>query len=209
MSIVINNLAFERNYHFLFNEINSSLNPGELLQVRGANGSGKSTLLRILAGYIEPHAGNILWQNKCIFKQRDQYQQQIQYLGHQNGLKPNLTVYENLQLNFALINQKPDSLKISAALKKVDLYHLQHKQIQYLSAGQARRLALSRLLLRDAPLWILDEPTTALDIHGQQLFADLLQQHLAADGMIVLTAHHELTYLNKIKTLELQGEQNV
>src|SRR5438046_786881 len=103
MTLLIKNIAFERNYQFLFSQVHCELQAGEILQIRGENGSGKSTLLRILASYLEPHEGNISWHGKCITLHRDTYQQQLHYIGHQNGIKPYLTVYENLELTSALM----------------------------------------------------------------------------------------------------------
>lgn len=204
MKITIHNLAFERNEQFLFKEINSILHAGDLLQVRGANGSGKSTLLRILAAYIEPQIGQVSYNDQCIFQQRDAYLQQLHYLGHQNGVKPYLSVLENIKLMCSLKRIPPNS--IQSVIQKVGLQHIIHSQTQTLSAGQLRRLALARLLLHSVSLWILDEPTTALDHQGQQLFFDLLTQHLDQGGIAIITSHHELPF-HTMKIIQL-GECN-
>ncbi|MHB1947497.1 MAG: ABC transporter ATP-binding protein, partial [Gammaproteobacteria bacterium] len=99
MILTIDNLTFERNQHTLFSDIHCTLQSGEYLQVQGTNGCGKSTLLRILAGLIEPQEGHVLWQDQCIFENRDVYQRQLNYMGHQNGNKANLTVFENLRVS--------------------------------------------------------------------------------------------------------------
>lgn len=203
MKLCISALAFERNYRLLLNNINCVLQAGEVLQVRGANGCGKSTLLRILAGFIEIQTGTVLWNDKCINEYRESYQSDIQYIGHQNGVRPHLTVMENLKLYGALTNIKISTQQVSQVLKALDLYHLSDGIALHLSAGQQRRLALARLLLHPVPLWILDEPTTALDIAGQQLFINMLQQHLNKGGMAVLTAHHELEVKLGIKEIIL------
>jgi heme exporter protein A len=213
MTLQLLNLTFERHYQTLFADINCSLNQGEAIQIRGVNGSGKSTLLRILAGYIEPQEGSILWQNQCILKTRDDYQQQIHYIGHQNGTKPYLTVYENLQLMTAL-SQQP-SADINSIIQRMGLSHLSDTQTWQLSAGQLRRTALARLLLHSAKLWILDEPATALDTEGQELFLNILSQHLQQGGMAIISTHHDLQTLLNIKTIwigekkdmTLKGEQ--
>jgi len=206
--LTIDNLAFERNNQFLFREINFALQAGDLLQVRGANGSGKSTLLRMLAGFIEPQGGTILWQDKSICQHRDAYQQQLHYLGHHNGIKHSLTVYENLQLHAALMTNKPEPNHLKTAIKQVDLTHVSHTQAIHLSAGQLRRLGLARLLLHPIPLWILDEPTTALDADGQALLGHLLKQHLTNGGMAIIATHQTLAILHNTKTIYL-GEQHV
>jgi len=186
----IRQLAFERNNHFLFENINRTVRAGELLQVSGTNGSGKSTFLRMLAGLIPAEKNSVLWGERCIQSQRGQFQQQLHYLGHQNGLRDTLTVTENLQAYAALQGKTVTEYQIT--IKRMGLESSTHKLTSQLSAGQRRRASLARLLLIEQPLWILDEPATALDSHGQELFADMLQQHLAAGGLAIVAAHYEL-----------------
>jgi heme exporter protein A len=201
--LVIQNLGFERNNIPLLDQINSTANAGELLQVRGANGCGKSTLLRLLAGYLEPHSGAIFWQNQSITEQCDTYQQHIHYVGHRNGIKPILTVTENLKLLCAL-NQIPfHAATIKTVLTKMGLQHAADKQACHLSAGQLRRLALARLSLNRSKIWILDEPTTALDTTGQAVLTDLLTEHLTDGGLAIIATHHDLDLSYPVKTLLL------
>lgn len=145
MALSIQQLTFARNDMLLFEEINCELHEGEILQIRGANGCGKSTLLRILAGYIQPEKGTILWQGKNIFQSLDTYTQQICYLGHQNGIKPHLTVYENLRLSCALSDVEIQHEQLKNVLVSLNLEHAEETQAIHLSAGQKRRLALARL----------------------------------------------------------------
>lgn len=203
MNLTITNLAFERNFRCLLNNINFTLTPGELMQIRGTNGSGKSTLLRILAGFIEPTRGTIQWQDKNVALDRDHYQQQIHYVGHQNGIKPYLTVRENLQLNYALANHPKNVEQLEYVLQQFGLQHLTQTQALHLSAGQARRIALARLLLHTTPLWILDEPTTALDEATQIFLTTLLQQHLSAGGIAIVATHHDLPQIQPHQLLQL------
>lgn len=205
--LTVHNLAFERNLKCLFHHIHFTLQRGESLQVVGTNGCGKSTLLRILAGLIEPQIGEILWENQSIFENRDHYQQQIQYLGHQNGVKPNLTVYENLQLSCALNSIQAHHEKLQIAIHQIGLKSLSQTPANQLSAGQLRRLSLAKLLLNPVPLWILDEPTTALDSEGLQLLTGMLNQHLSHGGMLVVATHQKLSLTENNKYLQL-GEQN-
>lgn len=206
MALWINNLAFERNNELLFKEVHCQLNPSEMLQIRGPNGCGKSTLLRILAGYIQPEIGIILWQGKNIFQQLDEYTQQLCYLGHQNGIKPYLTVYENLKLSSALSGKKISHERLKKVLRTMRLAHIENTQTMHLSAGQKRRLALCRLQMTSARLWILDEPTTALDSAGQALLTDTLKQHLNQGGMAIVATHHDLG-VSEIKTLEFSAKE--
>lgn len=187
------NLTFERNNQVVLSNVSHKVHTGELLQVCGANGSGKSTLLRILAGLIEPQEGDVLWCDQSIFQQKEFYQQQLHYLGHQNGIKPNLTVYENIKLNYALQGLEINLPSVNYALEKMGLAKILHVQGQNLSAGQLRRLGLIKLFLNHKPLWILDEPTTALDSQTQAIFSELVKEHLKKDGMAIIATHQ---YLN-------------
>jgi heme exporter protein A len=200
----IHDLTFERNDVVLFHDIHCTLHNGDLLQISGANGSGKSTLLRILAGFIQPEHGKILWQDKCIFTEAEEYQQHVHYLGHQNGIKHNLSVYENLQLRAALNAQLFDAEKIKKIIEYIDLTTVTHSLASTLSAGQRRRLALARLLLHPAALWILDEPMAALDSNGFALLTDMLNQHLNNNGMVIMATHQTLPLMKPCKTIQLQ-----
>ncbi len=205
MTLSIQHLAFERNNELLFSEINESIAPQEILLLRGANGSGKSTLLRILAGYIQPEVGSVFWQGKNIFQHLDDYTQEISYLGHQHGVKLQLTVYENLELSAALLGKKIQRDELNTLLLNMNLEHVGNLQAIHLSAGQKRRLALTRLQLAQKPCWILDEPLTALDSEGQILLTTLLNQHLSQGGMAIVATHHDLDIQNK-KMLYLSDE---
>jgi heme exporter protein A len=201
----IRELSFERDNHFLFENISALVESGEVLQVQGANGSGKSTLLRILAGFIAVENDIVLWNQQCVTRHRDEYQQQLHYIGHQSGIRPHLTVRENLQLYQALHNSQHPEL-IRHALEKVGLITQAETLALQLSAGQRRRLALARLLLMKQRLWILDEPLTALDKEGHTLLHDLLEKHLTEGGIAVIAAHHDFLMQEKIKTVRLDSK---
>ncbi len=205
MTLAIDQLTFERNDTLLFSEISFALKSGEALEIRGENGCGKSTLLRIIAGYIRPEIGSITWQHKNIYHHPDEYAMQISWLGHANGIKSQLTVLENLKLSSALSEIKIEDDILKIILRKMKLENLTNTQALYLSAGQKRRLALSRLLLAPTRLWILDEPTTSLDHAGIEIFTDMLHQHLSQGGMAVIATHQDLKIQN-MQTLHLQHE---
>lgn len=200
----VKELTFERQYQYLFKNLNFDLRSGNVLQVCGDNGAGKSTLLRVLAGFIEPDAGHILWQEKSIFAERDSYLEQIQYLGHQNGIKNHLTVLENILFHLTIANKKLDREAINSLVARAGLNRYTDKKAVLLSAGQQRRLALLRLFLKPASLWILDEPLNSLDSNGQALFFEILKNHLTQNGMAIVATHHPLP-LRDVKTLKLEG----
>ncbi|MBE0470943.1 MAG: cytochrome c biogenesis heme-transporting ATPase CcmA [Methyloprofundus sp.] len=187
----VKNLFCERDERVLFSNLNFSISAGEVVQIEGQNGSGKTTLLRILCGLNEAYQGELFWQQKEIADVRDDYFRQMLYVGHLAGVKSSLTAEENLawmqQLDPAL-----DKVTISAALKSVGLYGFEDVPCYTLSAGQQRRVGLARLYLSSAPLWILDEPFTALDKKGVAEKEALLAQHVLNGGSVILTTHHDL-----------------
>jgi heme exporter protein A len=192
-----------RHNTLLFKKIDFTLFPGEALVVEGVNGIGKSSLLRLLAGLSAVEEGHFYWQGHSVHAQLIDYWQQLHYLSHFNGLKLQLSVLENLRLaaRLALLKELPASEEILSLLK---LREYSHTLVRYLSAGQKRRLALARLFLIPKPLWILDEPLTALDDQGQQLFQHQLDRHLQHQGICLLSSHHALPFKHqRCKTVRL------
>jgi heme exporter protein A len=196
MTLLVNNLGFERNDQPIFSNISFQLQKGELLKLQGVNGSGKSTLLRMLAGFIEPQEGQIHWGNQSILQNRDNFQKNILYIGHQSGIKPQLSVRENLLLSISL-QYEATSEAIEQAIEQFGLLKQIETQALYLSAGQLRRISLAKLSLTQAKLWLLDEPMTALDSQTQHLLTELISQHLNAGGMSIIATHQALALEGK------------
>lgn len=185
----ISNLACQRNGRVLFQNLNFSLNKGNVLFVAGENGSGKTSLLRILCGFRRQEEGEIYWNKKRIGVSPD-YFQDISYVGHNNGIKDDLTVEENLSLMCTLLNvSKVDT---DLVLKQIGLIEQADVLTGLLSAGQKRKLALSRLLVANSVLWLLDEPFTSLDKSSVEFFEGLIKLHVNRGGLIILTSHHEV-----------------
>lgn len=182
-----NRLSCIRDDRVLFEELDFSLKPGQVLLLEGKNGSGKTSLLRILCGFREPDAGQVLWCGNTI--NDSQYYADMAYVGHLDGIKKELTVLENLKVSLAL--SRVGQYSIQQALEKVKLAGYDDVLVQALSAGQKRRLSLARLLITQNSVWILDEPFTSLDKQGIALIESLMIEHCANGGMIVLTSHHE------------------
>lgn len=184
-------LTCVRDERALFTQLSFRVEPGEIVQVEGANGAGKTSLLRILAGLAQPESGEVLWQGENIRRAREQYHQQLLFLGHQPGVKPQLTPYENLMF-YQAVRGDVQTEAIWQALAQVGLLGYEDVTVAQLSAGQQRRVALARLWLSEAALWILDEPLTAIDRQGVAQLAALFERHAQRGGMVMLTTHQEL-----------------
>lgn len=197
-------LACSHDERVLFSQLSFQVEAGEMVQIEGPNGAGKTTLLRMIAGLSQPDRGDIQWQQKSIRKQREEYQQQMIYLGHQAGVKSVLTPFENLAF-YQAVQGEHNQDAIWDALAQVDLIGYEDVPVAQLSAGQQRRVALARLWLSKATLWILDEPLTAIDKSGVAKLIALFEKHTQAGGIILLTTHQELDY--RMRKLRLSGEE--
>ena len=188
----VKNLSCTRGEHRLFAGLNFILQAGELMQVQGANGSGKTTLLRSLCGFIQPLAGEIRWHGKSIHDLDEEYYADIIYLGHLNAIKDELNALENLRISSALSGFEVSDKAAIAALRRMGLRGRETFPVKVLSQGQRRRVALARLLVSEAPLWILDEPLTALDVGAVGLMQEIIGEHLSRKGMVIFTTHQAL-----------------
>jgi heme exporter protein A len=188
----VSNLKCVRGERQLFDGVGFRLESGKLLYLRGANGSGKTSLLRILCGLSPAEAGQILWDGVPIDKLGEAYRRDLFYLGHHNALQEALTVNENLAFYAALAGAIPSEADTANALARLGLRACQSRLVRHLSQGQKRRVALSRLRLNRARLWVLDEPFVALDQAAIQLLADLVAAHLDKGGLAVLTSHQQV-----------------
>jgi heme exporter protein A len=184
MQLSADNLACSRGGREVFRGLSFSVPGGEALLVSGRNGAGKSSLLRVIAGLVHPSGGRLALDGG---DPEAAIGEQLHYLGHQDPLKPSLTVTENLQFWAAFLGDGVNA--IETALAAVDLGPLSSLPAAYLSAGQRRRLSLARLVAVKRPLWLLDEPTSALDTASQARLAELMRGHLAGGGMIVAATH--------------------
>lgn len=186
----------------LFTQLSFRLRPGELLHVTGVNGSGKTTLLRTLCGLTHAAAGEVRWHGSTIRELGDEYRAQVAYIGHSNGLQGELTPVENLHA-LACLGGNDDSALIHDTLARLGLGAYHHFPAKILSQGQKRRLALARLMVQPKSLWILDEPLSALDVNSVALMTDILLEHLARRGMVIMTSHQEIAVETKT-TLQIQ-----
>ena len=191
-------LFCERDDRILFQQLSFELGEGEVLQVQGSNGSGKTTLLRILCGLHDGYEGEIRWYGEAIADQAEDFFASLLYIGHRVGVNKVLTPLENLRWGCSLQRQVSDAT-ILAALAELGLRGFVESQCFTLSAGQQQRVALARLLIDPARLWILDEPFTTLDNDGVAQLENLLRQHALSGGSVLVTTHHKLS----ISSLEI------
>jgi heme exporter protein A len=178
-----------RGERLLFAGLDFTLGAGEVLLLLGPNGSGKSSLLRLMAGLLPPLSGTLAWDDRPIAADREAHRARLGFLGHLDAVKPSLSVREHLAWHAALGEAGRDRAALDAALAELGLAHLAELPGRQLSAGQRRRLALARFLLRPASLWLLDEPTVGLDEDGVARFRGMIDRHCRAGGMAVIATH--------------------
>ncbi|WP_258114952.1 cytochrome c biogenesis heme-transporting ATPase CcmA [Escherichia coli] len=193
-------LLCERDERTLFSGLSFTLNAGEWVQITGSNGAGKTTLLRLLTGLSRPDAGEVLWQGQPLHQVRDSYHQNLLWIGHQPGIKTRLTALENLHF----YHRDGDTAQCLEALAQAGLAGFEDIPVNQLSAGQQRRVALARLWLTRATLWILDEPFTAIDVNGVDRLTQRMAQHTGQGGIVILTTHQPLNVAeSKIRRISL------
>jgi len=193
-SLTAENLVCVRGEKRVFEGLSFRVTAGQALAVEGANGAGKTSLLRMIAGFLAPAAGRLIVHGaEGESDDAEERGKSIGWLGHQDGLKPQLTVIEQLQFYAHLYGKAADL----TLLEQVGLARQSDLPCRYLSAGQRRRLALARLLAGARPLWLLDEPFAALDTAGQALVGQLMARHCGAGGMIVAATHDPLGLANE------------
>ncbi len=196
-------LGCVRGTRLLFEDISFQIRPGEICQVCGTNGAGKTSLLRILCGLSLPEHGEVLWDGAPIDQDRARYHAQLAYVGHAPGLKLDLTARENLLFALSLQTAQ-EHVDIDLVLERVGLDASANLLCRHLSAGQLRRVAIARLHLARALLWILDEPCSAIDSQGVSDIETLLGTHLDAGGMVIFTSHQAIQVAqHPITTIEL------
>lgn len=193
-------LAALRGEKRLFSGLDFHLRPGGALVLTGPNGSGKSSLLRLMAGFGRPVAGHFTWDGTDVARDAEAHRARLHYVGHQDGLKPALTVGETLGFWAALAGCRLGDP--ATALAPLGLAGLATTPCRFLSSGQRRRLALSRLSVRPAPLWLLDEPAVGLDVAALTALGALIARHRASGGSVVLSTHQGIA-LDGADTLSL------
>lgn len=192
------NISCIRGQRLVFSNLDFSVEPGNALIITGNNGSGKTSLLRLMAGLSRPASGHINWQGGAIWDDPETHRVRLHFIGHLNALKSTLSVKENLETWSHLHGGRKKD--IVETIKKLKLEGLEDTHCQNLSAGQKQRASLARLATNDAPLWLLDEPTTALDSMSVDLLNSMIKTHIKGGGTCVIATN---TALNMENCLEL------
>ncbi|MHB1951763.1 MAG: cytochrome c biogenesis heme-transporting ATPase CcmA [Acidiferrobacteraceae bacterium] len=195
----------------LFQPVSFTLAPGALIHIQGPNGRGKTTLMRAIAGLSWAAEGEILWAGQQILRLREDYRQEVAYIGHLNGVQGDLTPVENLRFFGALqgLSRAQARERAEAALITLGIAGSGDLPAKFLSQGQRRRLALARLLVGNQKLWLLDEPFAALDVRSVEELAHLIGHHLAAGGQAVLISHQEVPIAGDRQALSLLPPKRV
>jgi len=204
MRLVAEGLSATRGEDLIFRDIAFEIAGGEALVVKGPNGSGKSTLLRVLAGLLPARSGSA----KLLAAPHpvERLGEAAHYLGHRNAMKRELTVEENLSFWKTFLGDMAGGtgVPVEEAVEAVGLGGIAHLPFGYLSAGQQRRMAMAKLLVAWRPVWILDEPTAALDAAAEDMFAGLVTAHLARGGIAIAATHQPLV-LEGVQELRMTG----
>lgn len=185
-----------RGERLVFGGLSFSAKSGDAVMLRGRNGAGKSSLLRLMAGLVAPRSGDLRWNGESIAEDRTAHHARTHYLGHQDAIKPVLTVRDNLRLWGQLRGVRDLEPAIDRALTALQIHHLARVTGRYLSSGQKRRTALARVLIGQSDLWLLDEPTVGLDRESCAELAQLITEFRARGGIVVYSTHIELDVEN-------------
>lgn len=205
-TLTADNLVGVRGDRLLFEKLNFSLSNGTVLYLQGENGSGKTTLLRTICGLSKPYDGAINWCGVNINALAEEYSKHILYIGHLAGIKEDLTALENLQFSLSLSGTDISADNATKVLKMLGLAKGLNLPTRMLSQGQKRRVALARLWLQELPLWILDEPFTALDANASELLKQKIEAFAHDGGIVVLTTHQEVVLnVPKLEQLRLNS----
>lgn len=176
----------------LFSGLHLQVFAGQCLHIRGENGVGKTSLLRLLTGLASPDSGEVLWNGHPIKKEASEYHSKLLFLGHRDALKEDLSAIENLRMYTAIDGIALSERDAFSALWRFGLKGREDLPVNYLSAGQKKRVLMARMVTRRAQVWILDEPFNALDSHAAQELQGLIAEHLEGNGLVLLTSHQPL-----------------
>lgn len=204
--LAVHGLRVERGERVLFDDLSFSAPAACLVHLQGANGSGKTTLLKTLAGLVSADAGDIAWRGERLSRASD-FRAMLNYIGHHGGLNAELDACENLEF-IATLCAAPRRATVASALKSLDAASFAERPVRYLSAGQRQRVTLARLMLFEAPLWMLDEPFTALDHTSRSLVEAIIDTHVEQGGTVLIATHQAFDSRHPIRVVPLGAAQS-
>ena len=186
--LTIQGLSYAYSDRFLFKNLSFHLNPGEVIKISGANGSGKTTLIKILTGILKNYEGKIYLKNEEE-KSLKNLSDEVFYMGHKNALKENLTVQENLQHDFRLLNSNKNEL--DSYLEKLNLKEFLFTRVSELSEGQKRKIILACCLASNSSIYLLDEPFINLDVDSQEIIMEAMDSKIHNGAAVIFTSHDQ------------------
>lgn len=194
--LTMTDLSVERGEHLLFDGFELSIEPGEIIQFAGPNGAGKTSLMRVIAGLLEPLTGSFHWQGSAV-AHASQFSDEILYMGHKPAVRYQLSPLENLewyaQLQYQQVQNRTAG-DLQQALKYIGLEGYENEPCANLSAGQKKRVGLTRMSISSAPLWILDEPFTAVDRQGVETLVGWIENYVSQGGAVLYTTHQQVEF---------------
>ena len=200
------NLACERSERLLFKGLHFTIHDGTLVRIAGSNGAGKTTLLRLMTGLMRPLEGEIRYRGVPVEEAAQDFWRELCYIGHRNGVKDDLTALENVLINARVAAVETTEAAAIDALCAVGLKDYIDVPAGQMSQGQRRRVALARLWIsQSTPVWMLDEPFTALDVKGVERLAKLIGEHVKAGGVVIYVTHQEVA-VDGVKTQTIEPE---
>ena len=201
---LVTNLIFKRSEKIIFNNVGLSLSPNKLIQIRGRNGIGKTTLIKVLANIMPADEGDIFWNGKNILKNNDIFYKNLTLIMDTNSSKLDMTVLENINYWKNIFSSEINIETINKILNVLSLSNYKNVMVNNLSAGEKRRLEITRLIIERKQLWILDEPYLNLDDTGIQTLDQTLKNHIQNGGMAIFSSHYQ-PEIPGIETLELEN----
>ena len=191
--LTVRDITCVRGHRPLFAPARFELAAGQALHLQGDNGVGKTSLLRVICGLSPAHSGEVLWQGRPVREVASGFRSSLFYLGHALSLKEELTALENLLADAAIAGRSLDTAHALQALRELGLQGREHLPVRVMSQGQKRRVALARLWVSSATLWVLDEPLVALDGRALEQLRQRMARHVLGGGMLLLTSHQALS----------------
>ena len=205
--LIANNLSFERSGKYLFQNLDLSVPPNTIIQIRGRNGIGKTTLIKILSNILFPTTGDIYWNGKNIRKNTNYFFKNLTLVMDTNTSKNDMTVYENIKFWQTLFASTIKNNEIDVLLELLNIQNYKNTLVKHLSYGEKRKLEISRLVIEKKKLWIFDEPYLGLDEATINTFNETLKNHTKEEGMVIFSSHYHLE-IHGVDTIDLEDYAN-